>query len=168
MLSGSCAVCYSLMGIMDWSHRSGPSCDKFPLEGEDWDMFQNLEIPSGTSYYKCYLPMVSLFFCLQMNGPENKSQNLWSKLPGAKYHNFKDYNRQHILSHLSLHSGHMACPRSRSSFVKTSRWMLMKSGRPLRATWCGWCVGGLACSIICIFIGGCYCIVATCNGPSTI
>ena len=62
MLSGSCAVCYSLMGIMDWSHRSGPSCNKFALEREDWDMFQNLKIPSGTSCYKCYLLTVSFFF----------------------------------------------------------------------------------------------------------
>ena len=97
MSSGSCAVCYTLAGVTDWSHKAGPSCDKFPIEGEDWDVFRNLEIPSGTSCFRCYLPTVSFLFCVRTNGPDDKSQNLRSKVPGAEYHEFKDCTKQHIL-----------------------------------------------------------------------
>ena len=57
-MDGSCAVCYTLCGITDQTHRPGSKCPRMALEGESWEAFRP-EIPRGTSCYKCYLPTVS-------------------------------------------------------------------------------------------------------------
>lgn len=54
----NCAVCYTLCGVLDRTHKPGNKCTKMALEGESWDQFRP-EIPPGTSCFKCYLPTVS-------------------------------------------------------------------------------------------------------------
>ena len=56
---GTCAVCYALRGVSDRGHKAGNACKRMPLQGAEWDSFRKgLEIPRGTSCFRCLLPTV--------------------------------------------------------------------------------------------------------------